>query len=252
MYTGANIVTDGLVLALDAANGKSYVSGSTVWRDLSGTSVSGSLVNGPAYSSENLGNIAFDGINDYVTLQAINLSLTNKITICFFCKILSYVETVLQGKIILEISANFNNSTTGLYIAYADDSNTLFSSTFPISLNLKGDVGYNLSGFNKNLVNDLKWHHWTCVFDKSQTGVDPQETFLYIDGIYQNPTLVPSAIYRTDNTNNFGNNIINIGLRPPSTAPSNVAISNLQLYNRVLSASEVLQNYNAMKSRFNL
>jgi hypothetical protein len=67
MYTGPSIVTDGMVLSLDAANTKSYVSGSTVWRDMSGNNYSGSLINGPAFSSENGGAIVFDGVNDYVS-----------------------------------------------------------------------------------------------------------------------------------------------------------------------------------------
>lgn len=247
------IVTDGLVLALDAANPKSYVSGSTSWRDLSGTTVTGSLINGTGFDSANGGSLLFDGINDYVALQAVNLSSTNKITISFFCRLLSYTEVPGSTKIILEVSTNFNNTTTGLYIGYAEDSSPAdYFSTFPISISLKGDVGYNIAGFNKNLVNDLKWHHWTCVFDKSQSGAAPQETFLYIDGVYQTASILPPA-RRLDNTNNFGNDIINIGgFRPTSSLPSNILLSNLQIYNRALSATEVLQNYNALKGRFGL
>ena len=60
------IITDGLVLYLDAANPYSYVSGSTVWNDISRTMTSGSLINGPTFSSANNGSIVFDGVNDYV------------------------------------------------------------------------------------------------------------------------------------------------------------------------------------------
>ena len=60
-----NIVTNGLVLYLDAANYQSYVSGSTTWYDLSGNNNSGSLINGPTYNSGNAGSIVFDGIDDY-------------------------------------------------------------------------------------------------------------------------------------------------------------------------------------------
>jgi hypothetical protein len=65
MYTGPSIVTDGMVLSLDAANTKSYVSGSTVWRDMSGNEYSGSLINGPTFSNVNGGSIVFDGVDDY-------------------------------------------------------------------------------------------------------------------------------------------------------------------------------------------
>ena len=60
------IVTDGLVLALDAGNVKSYVSGSTTWFDKSGFVNNGTLTNGPTFSSVNGGGIIFDGTDDYV------------------------------------------------------------------------------------------------------------------------------------------------------------------------------------------
>ena len=63
---GANVVTDGLVLYLDAANPKSYINGSTSWRDMAGSVYSGTLTNGPTFSSDNYGSIVFDGANDYV------------------------------------------------------------------------------------------------------------------------------------------------------------------------------------------
>jgi hypothetical protein len=62
-YRGPNVVTNGLVLNLDAANTKSYVSGSTTWRDLSGNGNNGTLVNGPTFSSNYGGGIVFNGSN---------------------------------------------------------------------------------------------------------------------------------------------------------------------------------------------
>ena len=63
------IVTDGLVLALDAANTKSYPGSGTVWSNLTlDTTVNASLVNGAIYNSANNGTISFDGTNDYATI----------------------------------------------------------------------------------------------------------------------------------------------------------------------------------------
>jgi hypothetical protein len=61
-YAFGRIVTSGLVLALDAADRNSYVSGSTVWNDVSGNNYSGSLINGPTFSNNS---ILFDGLDDY-------------------------------------------------------------------------------------------------------------------------------------------------------------------------------------------
>jgi hypothetical protein len=64
---GGRIVTDGLVLSLDAGDRNSYPGSGTTWRDLSGNNNSGSLVNGPTFNSANQVSILFDGVNDYVS-----------------------------------------------------------------------------------------------------------------------------------------------------------------------------------------
>jgi hypothetical protein len=62
MFTGPNIVTDGLVLHLDAANTKSYTSGSNTWYDRSGKGAHGTLLNGVSWNSS--GWFEFDGVDD--------------------------------------------------------------------------------------------------------------------------------------------------------------------------------------------
>ena len=76
------IVTDGLVLCLDAANSKSIVSGSTTWNDLSRGGNNGNLVNGPTFNSGNGGSILFDGVDDYVSNTFKALSIVKLTIIC--------------------------------------------------------------------------------------------------------------------------------------------------------------------------
>jgi len=68
------IVTDGLVLYLDATNTRSYISGSTSWNDLSRGGNNGTLINGPTFNSGNGGSIVFDGVNDYINQSIYNPS----------------------------------------------------------------------------------------------------------------------------------------------------------------------------------
>ena len=68
VFAGPEITESGLVLALDAGNLKSYPTTGTTWTDLSGRGNTGTLTNGPTYSSANGGSIVFDGVNDYVTV----------------------------------------------------------------------------------------------------------------------------------------------------------------------------------------
>jgi len=62
---GSRIVTDGLVLALDASDRNSFVSGSTIWNDLSGNGNNGTLVNGPTFDSGSGGSIVFNRSTQY-------------------------------------------------------------------------------------------------------------------------------------------------------------------------------------------
>ena len=76
------IVTDGLVLCLDAGNNKSYPSSGTAWNDLSGNNNNGTLTNGPTFTGSFGGSIVFDGTNDYVDLGNISqLKPTTQITV---------------------------------------------------------------------------------------------------------------------------------------------------------------------------
>jgi hypothetical protein len=77
------VITDGLVLYLDAANQYSYPRSGTTWSDISRTGANGTLTNGPTFSSANGGSIAFDGTNDYVT-GSCNVSGQN-ITVNTWC-----------------------------------------------------------------------------------------------------------------------------------------------------------------------
>jgi hypothetical protein len=70
---GPDLIQDGLVLCLDAANTKSYPGSGTSWVDLSGNGNNGTLTNGPTFSSTNGGNIFFDGTNDYVRVSSTSI-----------------------------------------------------------------------------------------------------------------------------------------------------------------------------------
>ncbi len=237
-----SIVSDGLVFALDVANPRCYSGSGLTANGLIG-GIGGTLVNGVGFTSLNSGYFSFDGTNDYVTTQNIDLSTTNKVTVNCWVKVLNYREVVGTANILFEFSTNFNNTNGGFVVSFADDSAGIYESTFPISLAVKGNSSYNISAFSKTLVNDLAWHHWLCIFDKSQNGI---ETFLYIDGVLRTPTLTPIL---GNNTDNFDNTIFNIAGRSGSYN-SIISFSNLQIYNRALSAQEIKQNYNATKKRY--
>ena len=81
MFTGPNIIKDGLVLTLDASSQRSYPGSGTTWYDLSGNGNNGTLTNGPTFDSGNGGSIVFDGTNDYVNGPTTNSVIGNNISL---------------------------------------------------------------------------------------------------------------------------------------------------------------------------
>ena len=235
-----SIISDGLIFYLDAANRRSYSGSGLTANGLVGNII-GSLVNGVGFTSSNNGSFTFDGTNDYIGTNNIDLSGTNKVTVILWAKILNYREVVGGANSLFEFSSNYNNTTGGFNISFGDDSSVAFAGVYPITLAVKGNTNYNFATFSKTLVNDLAWHHWACILDKSQSGL---EVSLYIDGILRSPLITSIA----NNTNNFDNTNLYVANR----AFSNINLSNLQLYNRVLTQQEILQNYNATRKRFGL
>jgi hypothetical protein len=81
--SGPDLVQNGLVLALDAADKNSYRGTGTTWSDLSGNNNTGTLTNGPTFNGGNGGSIVFDGVDDYADFGNVLASLTNLTLECF-------------------------------------------------------------------------------------------------------------------------------------------------------------------------
>lgn len=212
------IVTDGLVLYLDAANTKSYVSGSTTWNDISRSGINGTLVNGPTFNTGSGGNIVFDGVNDYVSLSNNTTTQFSNIDPWSFS---ITTELLSQNTAYPSIINKGTASTTGLLLFY-------YSSG---SIVLK----HNNSQPNPIIVSMNRPFTYTATYSGSGA------VKIYLNGIYRvdGPTIVS-----VDTTNN-----LTLGF---GDAYSNIRTYNFSKYNRALTAQEVLQNYNATKTRFGL
>jgi hypothetical protein len=219
------IVTSGLVLALDAANPKSYVSGSTNWRDLSGNNNSGSLTNGPAFSNQNGGSIVFDGINDYVssTLQ----KTPNNTSVQLWYK----WNGVNQFAIITYIGIG-NWSDPGIGLLLHDGSGNTSGNKVGVVI---GGIAFNTIISSATLVNNV----WTqLTFTRSTT----------LTTLYQNGLIVGTSVTTPDSQNTL------LPIRPIGGTVYYPAgsFASVSIYDRALTSAEVLQNYNATKGRFGL
>jgi hypothetical protein len=248
-----NIVTDGLVLYLDAANTKSYVSGSTTWNDMSTNGVSSTLT----AATSSLNAIEFTRTNNTrATIPTLDLSSTNVITVDFWVnfKTLPTVSGYSgdYGRIICELSDNFN-SFFDSFLIDVEYELTGFRWLTATRGNGVANSGYNL----KNLITPLPvintWYN--ASFQINHTLPASNQMSFYLNGVLQTNIGITSnngITYNAQNTNNFGNRIFRIGGRATTSISQDMYLANFKIYNRSLSASEVLQNYNATKTRFGL
>ena len=232
VLTRPPIVTSGLVLHLDAANKKSYPGSGTTWFDISGNGNSGSLVNGPVYSSNQGGSIVFDGVDDFVSFGNFTASSLPSGSIS------SWVRLASGGLTFQVIAAK---RTAGDVTGF--DYELDLSST---GTNIRGLVS---NGTNLNIITGnttLSFNVWYLLtFTWSGAALN-----VYLNGISDATPLTQTISVPSLSTRPF-----DIGVGRETSAAQRYYkgnISNTLLYNRALSAQEVLQNYNAQKARFGL
>ena len=229
-----SIVTDGLVLCVDAANTKSYPGSGTTWTDISGKGHNGTLINGPTFSSDNMGGIVFDGSNDAVTLSA-NSDFdfgTGNFTIDGFANYNSgnfrtlvcsehYYASGYNGNWIIRVT----NTGALAFASYDGQSNEEYSE-FSIT------------------ITSNKWFYFAFV----REGTGSNECKFYFNGVLVGSMTVSKSL------SNAGNEGLRIG--QDLDGPNNNflgKISNVKIYKgKGLTATEVLQNYNSHKGRFGL
>ena len=223
---GPATVTSGLVLELDAGNIKSYQSGSTTWFDKSGNANNGTLTNGPTFNTGSLGSIVFDGSDDKVYCgsgSTIDFNVSQSFTTCCWAYL-----TATSG---YEVFMAKHNGGTG-YIP-----NLLWNGSTPELrwwFNDSVNVTYTS---NKTYLNQWRF---VCMSIERPSNIG----YIFEDGI-----LVASGSVSSTSPSNSGQ--LQIGNDDFSSAFTG-RISTVQIYNRFLSADEVLQNYNATKGRFGL
>jgi len=234
-FAFGKILTDGLVLALDAADRNSYVSGSTTWRDLSGNNNNNTLVNSPTFNSANGGSIVFDGVDDHTTasdntsLQPTSFSIDtwirptsfgafNTIVVKPFngppwsSPFLSYMVRIETSGTVLSCGTNTGGTYRTLSTSYTFLTNTIYNIVFTFNSSTGAAVSY----INGSVLS-------------STTHTAGAISYAAL------PVLI-GASYGTNPVGEFfaGN------------------IYSVKIYNTVLTAANITQNYNALKSRFNL
>jgi hypothetical protein len=235
-YVASSIVTDGLVLNLDAGNPASYPGSGTTWNDLSGNGNTGTLTNGPTFNSSNGGTIVFDGTNDYVSITNPSTIRNQNFTVSVWINpdtqnatIISIIDfdhagTPNQGWVMQSEEATGNRY---YYFAWHDGSTFQPVGSYGIGRGIQ--------------ITTSVWQNLTY----SKNGA----TLI----AYKNGSQIYTATAGNGNVNYAANKNLHVaGCVSSLTRNFKGSYPNTLIYNRALSAAEVLQNYNVQKSRFGL
>ena len=213
-----SILNRGLTMHLDASAPSSYPGSGTTWSDISGQANNGTLTNGPTFSTDGGGSIAFDGTNDYI-------SCTTDITLgsAFSMESFIYISSRTNGDII----GSWNNPFRFLWRV-------------------------NTSGYQL-----LAWNGGGPSQETVATSIVSTGTWVYVVVTYDgtNVRFYNNAVL-TD-TNARGLNIANftamqVGANTYDGVYFNGRIANTRIYTRTLAAAEILQNFNVQRSRFGI
>lgn len=231
------IVTDGLILALDAGNVKSYPGSGTTWTDLSGRNNNGTLTNGPTYSSANGGSLSFSYTSSQFATFASSSSL----------QFLNRLPYTLEAWVYPTRNPGTNN-WTGIFDR--EDSSTGFRDGY--NLYFLGSATTNTffytERFTAGTINGVfvtvdsilsvnAWQHVVATYDGTTLS------------LYRNGSSVGTPVTSTGNISNTSKTLT-VGVRGGNYFDGR--ISNAKIYNKALTSAEVSQNFNALRGRFGI
>jgi hypothetical protein len=215
------IITDGLVLCLDAANAKSYPGSGTTWTDLSGNGNTGTLTNGPTFNANNAGTIVFDGTDDFIQCSG-SITVTAATFVCWIRR--NGSQGTYDG-----ILFSRGTSVTGMAYYTSDQ------------LGYTWNNAINTYDWSSGLtIPNLTW----CMVAISVTSTTATAYLCQASGI----TTATNTVSHTSTVIDD----IKIGVDEFSGRYSSGNIAQASLYNRALSATEIQQNFNALRGRYGI
>ena len=204
-----SIVTNGLVMYVDAANVKSYPGSGTTWSDMSGNGNNGTLVNSPVLGA-NGGSLQFNGSTQYMTSAFATTS----------------------GQALTVLGWLYSNETTATYRNFFDS----VTQRPMIWWNTSGQIEFDAAYYTTTVVYRNQW-----VYVALSKPAGSSAASYYVNGslvgtgtAYTIPALTPTWLNRASGQTWTGN------------------CSNIKIYNRALTAVEVLQNFNALRGRYGI
>lgn len=218
VYAGPEIVNNGLVLALDAGNTKSYPGSGTAWTDLSGNGNNGTTVGSPTFSSS--GFFTFNGTSQRVGCgNASNLQIT-------------------VGSISAWFAADDTNSGYNAIITKQSAWGLFVTDNVLVAYDW-GNVAARTTGIT---VGNNSWNNAVMTFTET-SGTPSNNAKIYLNGIEILTTTIKNSVQTVE---------VQLGDGGTANQFFGGKIAAASVYNRVLTAAEVLQNFNALRGRFGI
>ena len=216
------LVTDGLVLALDAGRTLSYSGSGTTWTDLSGNSNNGTLTNGLTFDSSNeyLAYFEFPNSNSYIQLSSPALTTPSTLSVEHWVKIT-------------------DTSTNSIFLSNRDSHNDGIESRFDSSSKWNLQINGLVANISSATVNQDQWYHVVFHYDGTLGKI-------FVDGVQ-----IQNLSFGSQTINMTTASTIGAMSHQTSSVQNKFEIGELRVYNnKALTATEVLQNYNAHKTRY--
>ena len=216
-----SLVTDGLIIYLDANNSSSYAGTGSTWYDLSGNGRHASLISSPTYEGFGLGKyLSFDGSSNYATIPYTITDNSFTVSLWYYSKVFS--SNSLSDAII----SNYQVSIAGFDLRLDT----------PTTLQLDIRVGSSYPNLSFGTIANNTWYHLSFNYDGATVKA------------FVNGNLVSSSNAVGTRTNGsqicIGTSFVDTGRKATCGIPQ------VMIFNRALSDSEILQNYNATKKRY--
>ncbi len=225
-----NIVKDGLVLNIDAGNNLSYPGTGITALNIAGVGATGVLINGVGFGVSSGGSFIFDGTNDYID--------------CGTDSITNFATTTMSAEIMFQTTGATNrphligrgtNGAVGQFVL-------ILETTTPPKMRFYLDTGsgWTAAATGNTTIQNNQWYHAVGVYNGSNV-------FIYVNGVLD----VSSAFSGT--LRSVPSDSVTVGFFTGSSAHYLTGkIPFARLYNKALSSTEILQNYNALKGRYGL
>ena len=234
----SDIVSDGLVLFLDAATGNSYPQSGTSWNDLTRNGFVGTLINNAGYSSANGGAITFNGVTTSNNGSKVTIpynAALNPTQITFGC----WVNRTAAGFYSHFFGMPAGTSWANPYTSYGIE---FIGATNQPALVL-GFTDNTFSYVNGTATVELDVGKWVNIVGTYDGSVGR----IYVNGLQQTSLTINKTLLTSSQPFIIGAETVN-----SSDYALNGRLGSGYVYNRVLSAAEILQNFNAQRTRFGI